>query len=76
MGDFKEWGWGDDFEMERGGWYQFIDYDLWKTWGIQLYNESKLYIQRESNNESKFRKGISTLNFIIYKKSYSFTLIH
>ena len=19
MGDFKEWGWGDDFEMERGG---------------------------------------------------------
>ena len=32
----------------RGGgvWYPFTDYDLWKSWGIQLYNQSKLYKEK------------------------------
>ena len=33
--------------------------------------QPKQVVQRESNNESKARKSIPTLNFIIHKKSYS-----
>ena len=33
--------------------------------------QPKQVVQAESNDESKSRKSIMTINFIIYKKSYA-----
>ena len=68
MGDFKERGWGDVFEM--GLWYPFMDYGLWKTWGIQLYNQSKLYKEKVIMNLSL--EKVFLLQTLLYIKN----LIH
>ena len=63
MGDFKEWGWGEDFEMGR----EEVDILLQTMVFEKPENtviQPRQVVQRESNNESKSTKSIPTL----YKK--------